>query len=1065
MAMNPRAGQNRPGARRDRLGPRPPVATADPRRRPAGAKARLGLATLPTPTSLPDPSSATLDALLDDLTQGWERGERPGAERYLGLLPAEDSAELIYQEYCLAEEADLDPDPAEYLRRFPDHADRLSRLFALHDAFPSEVFRDWGAPADLPSSGDEIGPYHLLRELGRGAFARVFLAEQADLEHRLVVLKVSARATAEPGLLSRARHTHIVEVLRHATTEEGLHLVCMPFLGGATLASVLDVRRASGRRVRSGADFLADLDRVSAPEYPRSELVRPAREILGRLTYPQGMAWVVARLAEALDHAYVRGVAHGDLKPANVLIAADGAPLLLDMNLSTDWLGSDLAALGPADGPPVDLGGTLAYMAPERLSAIAGAGLEAPPEVKPLDRHRADLYALGLVLLEALTGRAPEVPPVRGGDARATAALLTSTRQTLPPALLGRPGRALPPALRSILAKCLVPDPRDRYARGNELAADLDRWRSDRPLAFAEEPHRTILARLSRRGRFFLIASGLVVAGSVVVACFASTLLTGSKRDDARDKESMIRDRPDSGAFTFRWPGRWRDEDPTDPAELTARQLARYGVLDDPDWRDRDDVRLLPDRERGDLEAWLLEQVLRHAVALRQRPDSPGSWRRALVLLDQTLARTWSAPLHLERRILLGQLGLPESLGPADVPRVPRWMDEYLAGVAAEPLHAREALDHYLESLKDRPEDLFWARYRAAHVANRIGEYDVAAEQIRRCVDRSPENPALRLMLASTLTYAEQNAPRPAGARPFADALVECDKAVRLAPDFAIAYEVRAWVRQAAGWTDGVQNDLDRHAELTRRGGPAPALILALSFTRDRQAGPDYAKPPEAARSLARKILDESPRDPKGRMALGSMYASEHRSADAVAEFDRVLDANAEHLRARYQKAGQLFRLDPDAAIVEFTSVIGDPRFEELLTEDPFAFHSWYYVATNLMERGKITEALDVAERSLVHANRSRVLGKDVREAMLARQTPKEKGPISLSPRGQTYYLLARIHAAAAATDRGHVDQVIENLRLAFARSRRFRESWFEKDRHFDGLRAELNDRLGIVDR
>src|SRR5262249_43554387 len=144
---------------------------------------------------------------------------------------------------------------------------------------------------------------------------------QADLDHRLVVLKVSTRSTAEPRLLARSRHAHIVEVLRHASTDDGaLHLVCMPFLGGATLASVLDARRKRRGCPRSGLDLLADLDRASAPEYPSSELVRPAREILAGLSYPKALAWIVARLAEALDHAHRRGVAHGDLKPSNVLL-------------------------------------------------------------------------------------------------------------------------------------------------------------------------------------------------------------------------------------------------------------------------------------------------------------------------------------------------------------------------------------------------------------------------------------------------------------------------------------------------------------------------------------------------------------------------------------------------------------------------------------------------------------------------------------------------------------------------------------------------------------------------
>ena len=100
--------------------------------------------------------------------------------------------------------------------------------------------------------------------------------------------------TREPWLLARVSHAHIVEIVSHATVDDGaFHLICMPFWGG-DLGRALAERRQSGRRACSGIDLLADLDLVAAPEFPAVHPARPAREILAGLTYNQAIAWVGA---------------------------------------------------------------------------------------------------------------------------------------------------------------------------------------------------------------------------------------------------------------------------------------------------------------------------------------------------------------------------------------------------------------------------------------------------------------------------------------------------------------------------------------------------------------------------------------------------------------------------------------------------------------------------------------------------------------------------------------------------------------------------------------------------
>ena len=313
-------------------------------------------------------SYARLSAVLRDFTAAWDRDESPAVEPFLDRLEPNDAqaaVELIYREFCLHEAAGSKPETARYLDRFPRHAAALDRLFQVHDVCSPSLLGRWISTEPaldlLPSAGDEIGPYVLRRELGRGAFARVFLAEQSDLENRLVVLKVSTRMTREPWLLARVRHAHIVEIVSHNLVDEGaLQLICMPFLGGATLSAVLAHCHTIARRPTTGADLLAALDAVAAPEFLDLQAGRSARELLTRLTYSEAIAWIGARLAEALDFAYGRNVIHGDVKPSNILLSADGSPLLLDFNLARDE-GPSADSSEPRGG---DRGGTLAYMAP-----------------------------------------------------------------------------------------------------------------------------------------------------------------------------------------------------------------------------------------------------------------------------------------------------------------------------------------------------------------------------------------------------------------------------------------------------------------------------------------------------------------------------------------------------------------------------------------------------------------------------------------------------------------------------------------------------------------------------
>ncbi len=342
-------------------------------------------------------------------------------------------------------------------------------------------------------------------------------------------------------------------------------------------------------------------------------------------------------------------------------------------------------------------------------------------------------------------------------------------------------------------------------------------------------------------------------------------------------------------------------------------------------------------------------------------------------------------------------------------------------------------------------------------MACRIGEYDLAVEQLRRCVDRCPDNPALRLLLASTLWHADRGAHGPDAASPLPEALAECDRAVALDPDYARAYRIRAWVRQASGLAEGSKADLARLDVLMARSGPAPALYA--NFSLNFQPGPNGFRMPESLQSLARKILDNDPRDHGTRTNLAALFTQDDRQTEAITEFESVLKSDPGHLRARYQRALLLHRADPPEALAEYSALIANPRFEELFAEQPGAIRAYHHVATDLLKRGKLAEAMEVARRSLDQVNRSRALRNDV--TLGRRMAGTHAG---FSPAGETYYLIARIHAAEAAPDR---DRVVDYLGRSFAADPALWDRLFMRDGRFDRLRDEICQRLGstLIDR
>jgi serine/threonine protein kinase len=428
------------------------------------------------------------------------------------LAPESIPAGLVYEELVIRRHSGDRVDPRDCLREYPEQAAQLRELInadyeeqstrradaeamfmatsadlAGQGALADQTTRTTAdvlapvlnspAPADELDRfrvGQRVDDFDLLTGLGSGAFARVFLARQRTLQ-RLVAVKISADRGTEPQTLAQLDHDYIVRVfdqrlLDHpgvgdAAGSRRLRLLYMQFLPGGTLLGVLRWVRATPPEQRTGQLLL---DAVDAAMEEKGE-IRPAdssvRDEIAGLSWPETVAWLGRRLAEALSYADVHGVLHRDVKPANVLLTAEAVPKLADFNIS-------FSRTLPGDSPVAYFGGSLSYMSPEQLEACH-PGLERT--AGDLDT-RADIYSLGVVLWELLTGAKPFDDTTTGehGDITTLSAMLARRRAGVGDPALDELPSGCPAALRRVLLTCLEPDRERRWGSGAELAQQFE---------------------------------------------------------------------------------------------------------------------------------------------------------------------------------------------------------------------------------------------------------------------------------------------------------------------------------------------------------------------------------------------------------------------------------------------------------------------------------------------------------------------------------------------------------------------------------------------------------------
>jgi serine/threonine-protein kinase len=503
----------------------------------------------------PCPPGVAAAVLAVDQWHRWRAGQRLPAEDYLGRCPAvagdtDAALELIYGEFLVRQALGERPAAAEYLDRFPGFAACLRVQFEFLQTLQSGGDAAGNGSSALPPSrphGPPLPPterlpnvpgYEVQGELGRGGMGVVYKARHVQLS-RVVALKMilsgahaggeeRRRFLREAEAAARLQHPNIVQVFEVGEAH-GHPFFSLEFCPGGPLAAKLN----------------------GTPQ--------TAREA----------ARLAETLARAVQAAHEAGVIHRDLKPANVLLLEDGTPKVTDFGLAKLL---DDPAVRTANGAIV---GTPSYMAPEQAS---GHGQDVGPAT--------DVYALGALLYEFLTGR----PPFKAALPLDTILEVLAEEPAPPRRLLSQ----TPRDLETIALKCLEKDPRRRYPSALALAEDLRRFREGRPIvARPVGPPERVLKWIRRQP---LTAALVAVAALAVGAAIAGALWYNERREQERAAALVENVR-------------------------TANLVAVPRLVEE----------LAPHRRRA---APLLQRVVRES-----RPDSGDRFRAALALLPEARRR------------------------------------------------------------------------------------------------------------------------------------------------------------------------------------------------------------------------------------------------------------------------------------------------------------------------------------------------------------------------------------------------------------------------------------------
>ncbi len=443
--------------------------------------------------------STLMSSLLAEQRSRWDRGEQVRVEEFLGHQPGlrentEILLDLIYAEVVLRREAGEQPTPDEYIDRFPALAEPIRTQFEVDAAIGAAMTQPAGISGEPPAPSPPPG-YEILERIGRGGMGVVYKARQIKL-NRVVALKMirsgefhdsgeRVRFEAEARAIARLSHPNIIQIYEVGEAN-GLPFLALEYVPGKSLA-----------------------DLIAGPPMP-----------------PRPAAALIATLARAIQHAHDAGVLHRDLKPANILLfgsqASSNRPKTGDWGLGiikvTDF---GLAKQMGSDGVTRagDFVGTPNFAAPEQAFGRPDIG---PP---------ADVYALGAILYQMLTGR----PPFVGATPLETIDQVRFTDVVSPSRL--RPN--VPRDLETIVLKCLQKEPAKRYSTASLLAEDLDRYLHGKPIQARPVSKFEKVVKWCRRRPAIAGMLGLIVL--LTAASLTTMTVLWQQAASSRDAEGQAR--------------------------------------------------------------------------------------------------------------------------------------------------------------------------------------------------------------------------------------------------------------------------------------------------------------------------------------------------------------------------------------------------------------------------------------------------------------------------------------------------------------------------------------------